>query len=187
MYTLFVILIAFLFISIFATNWPIKLYHRGFVKKLARRLNVKPSMYGLFSAVDSQLTFEQSGRMIQVRFLEGTMDALYANSGLEIRIKAGDNPIIEFYRRQTRKDEWGDFRRILSGDANVDSQWVILTPDMERAREFLQAHAGLMRQLTLPYIDQILVNNGEIIIQLRRIYSVGRLQAALEELADLFG
>lgn len=186
MYTLLLILTASLFISVFTTNWPIKLYHRWFLKKLARRLGVTPSTYGLFAAVASQLTLEQSGRRIQVRFLEGTMGALYANSGLEIRITTADNPVVEFYRRHTRKDEWGDFRRILSGDAAVDEGWLILTPEMERARAFLQAHAGLVRQLSSPYIDQILVNNGEIIIQLRRIYSVGRLQAVLEELADLF-
>lgn len=186
MYTFLLIGTALLFISVFSTNWPVKLYHRYFLNQLARRLNVPLKTHGLvFSSVYSELTFERLGRKVTVRFLEGTMDALYRNSGLEIRLQGAWGGVVELYRPHLKKRAWGEFKPVETGDAELDKAWFMVSPEPEWA-------AGFVRKwLSAPfrswrYLEQILVNRSEVILQLRNVHSVSRLQEILEELLSSF-
>jgi len=185
-YAFLLIVTALFFISVISTNWPVKLYHRQFLKKLAQRLNVPLTTHGLlFSGVSSELSFERQGRKVTVRFLEGTLDALYSNSGLEIRLEGAWDGVVELYRPNLKKRAWGDFKPVQTGDAQLDKDWVILSPEPEWAEGFVR------RWLTVPlaswrYLEQILVNRSEMILRLRHVYSASKLQEVLEELAKTF-
>ncbi|HOP74957.1 MAG TPA: hypothetical protein PLC07_07860 [Bacillota bacterium] len=182
MYTFLLIGTALLFISVFSTNWPVKLYHRHFLMKLARRLDVPLKSHGLlFSSVYSELSFEHQGQKVTVRFLEGTMDALYSNSGLEIRLQGAWDGVVELYRPNLKKRAWGDFKPVHTGDPELDKTWFIISPEPEWA-------AGFIRHwLTIPmhnwrYLEQILVNRSEVVLRLRRVFSVSKLHEVLMEL-----
>lgn len=173
MYFLLLFLTAFLLISIFSTNWPVKLYHDLFLRKIARELGTEPVRHGLLlSGVYSEILTVYQGKEIKIRFLESSIDSIKANSGLEIRIKADIGLIMEFYRTKLNRKPWGDFHQFNSGDQIIDSEWLILTTDLDRSKELWERTqlAELLR--TIPQLDQILINHQEIIIQLRKYQSI---------------
>ncbi|HEX3075020.1 MAG TPA: hypothetical protein VHP30_15510 [Ignavibacteriales bacterium] len=184
MYIFLLIVIATFILSIFSTNWPFKLSHHLFLKKLATEWGVQPVKHGLFlSGVYSELSVECFNKPIIIRFLEGSADALYANSGLEIRIRAINwDGIAECYRINRRKQEWGEFKRVFSGEPEIDRTWLILSPETQKT-EGLFKRDGSKKILGLREVNQLLFNKNEAVIQLRQVYTVRRLKAIAETLA----
>lgn len=184
MYIFLLIIIAAFILSIFSTHWPFKLYHHLFLSKLAAGWGIHPVKHGLFlSGVYSELTLDHGGKSMNIRFLEGSADALYTNSGLEIRIQnIGWDGITECYRMNARKHEWGEFKRVLSEDPEIDKDWLILTPDVQKAADFLNRN-GLKKVLSISEVNQLLFNKNEAVVQLKKVYTVQKLKAIIEVLA----
>lgn len=172
MYFLLLFITAFLLISIFSTNWPIKFYHDTLLKNLARELHTEPKKHGMmFSNVYSEIIANYRGKDIRIRFIENSVDSIKANSGLEIRIKEAAGIVMEFYRINRNKKAWGDFQQFLSGDKLIDSKWSILTTDQDRAKELWERSQLNQLLKTTPQLEQILINQQEIIVQLKHYYS----------------
>lgn len=171
MYYLFLLITALLLLSIFSTNWPVKLYHYLFLRKLARKLGTEPVRYGLLlSGVYSEIGTVYQGKEIKIRFIENSIDSIRANAGLEIRVKEDTGIVMEFYRVKLKKKAWGDFHQFKSGDQLIDSKWFILTTDPDRSKE-LWERAQLAELLkSTPQLDQLLINQQEIIIQLKNYH-----------------
>ncbi len=172
MYFIFLFVTAFLLISIFSTNWPIKLYHHALLKKLAQELNTVPQRHGLlFSNVYSEIICTFQGKNFKIRFIENSIDSIKTNSGLEIRMSEASGVVMEFYRTNRRKRVWGDYRQFVTGDQQIDSEWFILTTDPDKANE-LWLRTQLIKFLKdFPQLEQILINQQEIIIQLKNYHS----------------
>lgn len=188
MYFLVLFFSAFLLISFFATNWPFKLYHFYLLKSLAQAYGIKPIRFGLLlSSVFSELKIEVNLKSIRVRFLESSIDSLNkTNSGWELRQLYPAPTILEFYHVRLAKREWGDFKRFITGNVNIDSEWVILTPDLIQAQKFWQIKQQSLEQLlNNQLIEQILFSSEEIIIRLRRFVSVTNIQTVVELLLKL--
>ncbi len=166
MYFLFLILIALFLISILSTNWPVKVYHHFLLTKIAQIFNAVPERKGLiFSNVYSQINLIYHERQIRIRFMEASVDSLRANSGLEIRTKIATQVVMEFYRFDRSKREWGDFKRFTTNDLQLDSEWFILTNDLTSSREFWDSFK-LRQLLSEKALKQLLINREEIICQL---------------------
>lgn len=186
MYFLALFSAAFLLISIFSTNWPIKLYHHLLLKKLARRLKTEPQRRGLFSSnVYSEIICIFQGKEFRIRFIENSIDSIKANSGLEIRINQDTGVVMELYRVNRKNRVWGDYQRFRAGDDRIDSEWFILTADLDKAND-LWGRTQLGDLLKdFPQLDQVLINQQEIIIQLKNHYSSKSTFNLLQRLASL--
>jgi hypothetical protein len=185
MYYLLLFLAAFLLISLFSTNWPVKIYHHYLLKQLGGLLHCEPERKGLtLSSVYSQIDTIYRGREVKIRFVEGAVDSLKVNPGLEIRLKTALPAVIEFYQSRANKREWGHFKRFQTGNQLLDSRWFILTDDLEAAAE-LWSRGGLADLLinNRDNIDQMLVNRDEVIVRLRRFHSGEKVVGFLERLA----
>ncbi|HYH02164.1 MAG TPA: hypothetical protein VEC37_03610, partial [Bacillota bacterium] len=141
----------------------------------------KPVRYGMIlSHTFAELRPVYQGREFVIRFMETAADALRAAGGLEIRVKNPFPVIVEFYRQPTRQREWGDFKRMLTGVAEVDSQWLILTPQNETALKFWK-DSGIKEFLeSSRWIERVLISNEELVVRLRRFESA----AVIRQLAD---
>ena len=181
MYYLLLFATAFLLISIFSTQWPVKLFHHYQLKKLGALLHCEPQRSGLtFSSVYSQIDTVYNSRKIVIRFVEGSVDSLKSQSGMEIRLQMASPVVMEIYNRG-RKREWGQFKQFQTGDSLIDSRWFILTNDLETAATFWSQSklADLLSQNTR-LIDQILISRDEMILQLRRFRSAAKTVRFLE-------
>lgn len=181
MYLFLLLLTALFIISIFCTGWPVKLYHHFQLKELAKVLNVTPKIYGfLFSGVYSELSFtSKDGETVKIRFMEGSADALFANSGLEIR-KTGNNQMnMEFYRSRHAKTEWGEFKRFLTEDAEIDNQWSILTDNIDLSRE-LWKKIKIKEILKNASLEQLLISHHEIILKFKRMIAIDKIKEFIE-------
>lgn len=188
MYLVALLFCAFLILSVLMTNWPAKGYHYLLLKKLGQDLGVEPQRYGMtFSSVFSEINTIYKGRDLRIRFLEGSIDSLKSGSGLEIRIRYPAGVIMEFYHMGLGKREWGDFKRFLTGESPIDAQWFILTNDQGLAGKFWEEHR--LRQFLThnPQLEQILVNNEEIVLKLRRYHSSVIVIGLIEELIGVLG
>ncbi len=186
MYFLLLFVTAFLFISIFSANWPVKLYHDMLLRKLARELKTEPKRHGLLlSNVYSEIVTVYQGKDLKIRFIENSIDSIKANSGLEIRINEAVGVVMEFYRVKQNKRVWGDYRQFKSGDKSIDSEWLILTTEPEHSKE-LWDRTQLSGLLKTPQLDQILINQQEIIIQLKNYHSIKLVLNILDRIVSCF-
>mgnify|MGYP001200970712 CR=1 FL=1 len=177
---------AFLLISIFSTNWPVKLYHHQLLKKLARELNTNPQKYGLLSSnVYSEIICSYRGKSFRIRFIENSIDSIKTNSGLEIRMSENTGLVMEFYRAKHRKRVWGDYQQFQSGDSWIDTEWSILTTDLDKADELWERTKLSALLKDLPQIEQILINRQEIIVQLKHFHSGKTALNLIERLVTL--
>lgn len=187
MYFLFLFVTAFLLISIFSTNWPTKLYHHTLLKKIAQELQTEPQKRGmLFSNVYSEIITAYHGKDIRIRFIENSIDSIKANSGLEIRIREATGVVMEFYRVNRSQRAWGDFQQFISGDNLIDSEWFILTTDLNQAQKLWERTQLIELLKTTTQLDQILINQQEIIIQLKRYYSSKSVLQILHRITSCF-
>lgn len=186
MYFIALFAAAFLLISIFSTNWPIKLYHHLLLKRLARELNTEPEKHGLlFSNVYSEIITIFNGKEFKIRFIENSIDSIKNCPGLEIRMSENTGVVMEFYRPKHKKRVWGDYRQYRTGDSRIDSEWFILTTDMERAGQ-LWSRTQLRDLIKgFPQLEQILINQQEIIVQLKKYHSSKSVLNVLQKLANL--
>lgn len=177
---------AFLLISIFSTNWPIKLYHHLLLTKLARELNTQPQRHGLFfSNVYSEIISIFQGKEFRIRFIENSLGSIRSNSGLEIRMSENTGVVMEFYRANRKKRVWGDYRQFQTGDTRIDSEWFILTTDLEKAEQLWSRTQLRDLVKNYPQLEQILINQQEIIIQLKNYHSSKSVLNVLQRLASL--
>jgi hypothetical protein len=185
MYFLLLFLVAFVIFSLVTTNWPVKIYHHYLLKQLGLVLHSEPQRNGLvFAGVYSQIVTIYRGRDIKIRFLEGASGALRSNPGLEIRLKAPSPVVLGIYSRRHNQQEWGDFKRFQTGDALIDSQWSILTDNLQSAAGFWE-NRKLAPLLTGDhYLEQMQVNHDETIVCLRRFHSPGKVIAFLDGLCE---
>lgn len=187
MYFLLLFITAFLLISIFSANWPVKLYHHLFLRRIARELGTEPIRHGLLlSGVYSEIITVYQGKEIKIRFLENSIDSIKASSGLEIRIKEDIGLVMEFYRTKLNKKPWGDFRQFKSGDQKIDSEWLILTTDAERSKELWERTqlAELLRGVH--QLDQILINHQEMIVRLKNYQSIKSILNIIDRVIRCF-
>lgn len=186
MYYLALFAAAFLLISIFSTNWPIKFYHHLLLKRLARELDTEPRKHGLlFSNVYSEIITIFNGKEFRIRFIENSIDSIKNCSGLEIRMSENTGVVMEFYRSKHKKRAWGDYRQYRTGDSRIDSEWFILTTDLERAGQ-LWGRTQLRDLLKdFSQLEQILINRQEIIAQLKKYHSGKSVLNVLRKLASL--
>ncbi|MGE5604631.1 MAG: hypothetical protein ACM3YE_02950 [Bacteroidota bacterium] len=186
MYFVILFVTAFFLISIFSTNWPIKLYHYLLLKNLARELNTEPQRHGLLlSNVYSEIISIFQGKEFRIRFTENSIDSIRSNSGLEIRMSENTGVVMEFYRANRKKRVWGDFRQYRTGDCRIDSEWFILTTDLEKAGQ-LWSRTQLRDLIKdFPQLEQILINKQEIIIQLKNYHSGKAVLNVLQRLASI--
>ncbi len=177
---------AFLLISIFSTNWPVKLYHHLLLKKLARELNTQPQRRGLlFSNVYSEIISVFQGKEFRIRFIENSIGSLKTNSGLEIRVSENTGVVMEFYRVNQKKRVWGDYRQFRTGDCRVDSEWFILTTDPDQAGKLWgRTQLGALLK-DFPHLEQVLINRQEIIVQLKNYRSSKLAINVLQKLASI--
>jgi len=172
MYFLLLFITASLLISIFSTNWPAKLFHHTIINNLARELHTEPQKHGMmFSNVYSEIITIYQEKDIRIRFIENSIDSIKATSGLEIRIREAAGVVMEFCRSNRNKKAWGDFKQFISGDNLVDSEWTILTTDPDRAKELWECSQLTELLKTTPQLEQILINQQEIIVQLKSCHS----------------
>lgn len=195
MYPIVLIFCAFLILSLFATNWPLKLYHHAVLTKAGKAIGARPARGSLFAGVYSEIRAPLAGREVRIRYVEGSMDAIHAASGLEMRIPLAQPAVIEFYRVKLKKAEWGEFKRVFTGDEALDREWVILGNDPELARQFLRASASahpgaprhpLVRLLTNRHIEQILFHSREMIIRFQKGDPVDSVIEVFRILPDFF-
>jgi hypothetical protein len=189
MYLLGLLLIAFLVLSVIGTNWPTKTYHYALLKKLAEVLGAEPEKHGLvFSGVYSEINTIYQDREMRIRFVEGSADSLKSSSGLEIRLRLKNQSmvIMEFYPERMNKREWGHFKRFLTGESRIDSQWFILTDDLESAGGFWKEHRIEKVLLSSPNLEQILVNKEEVIVRLRRNQPAPEVKDLIDRLIEVF-
>lgn len=186
MYLLLLLFAAFLLFSLITTNWPVKIYHHYLLKKLGMALQSEPQKNGLpLSGVYSRIVTIYRGRELAIRFMEATTGALRNHDGLEIRLKALSPVVLSIYRRNRNQREWGDFKQFRTGDPALDSEWFILTDNLEAAAEWWKTGklAGL---ITGDYVlEQMQVNRDEIIVCLRRFYSPEKVKAFLDRLCEV--
>ena len=189
MYILALLLAAFFLISIFATMWPLKLYHYSVLKKLAELLEAVPEKNGmLLSNVNSQINTINHGKAIKIRFIEGSADSLKTSSGLELRMYisndgACEQAILEFYRMRQNKREWGDFKRFLTGDPQIDSSWYILSNNPTIAGVCWKMF-NFKSLLMLPGVEQILLNQNELIVKFKHYQSVTKIKQFIDQLVQ---
>ncbi len=180
MYFLLLFLAAFFIISLISWNWPVKLYHTWLMQKIAREFGCEPVRHGLDARISAELETIYQGKQLRIRFVERSLDSLKsAGAGLEIRLGCRSQVILECYRPWHHKREWADFKQFRSGDRRIDSQWFMLTPEPDRVAPLWQ-HLNLEILLGDSSLDQLLLNQKEIIIRLRRFVS----GTAVRELVD---
>ena len=190
MYILGLLLIAFFIISIFITNWPVKLFHRHILMKLASHLNTVPEKNSIFFGnVYSQIHTIYRGMELKIRFLEGSVDSLKVSSGLEIRMNVQNqdcygDAVLEFYPLRMKKREWGDFKRFLTGDTILDNQWFILTNNLSIAKECWN-FVNFKKLLRFSGVEQLMLNKGELIIQYNSFVSVKKIMDFLDQLVQI--
>lgn len=177
---------AFLLISIFSTNWPVKFYHHRLLKKLARELNTEPQKYGLLSSnVYSEIRCAYRGKNFRIRFIESSIDSIKTSSGLEIRMDENTGLVMEFYRAKRNKRVWGDYQQFETGDSRIDAEWFILTTDLDQANDLWNRTPLSALLKDIPQLEQVLINRQEIIVQLGHYHSTKTTFNLLERLASL--
>ena len=188
MYLLLLLLVAFFLISIMGVNWPLKLYHHYLLCKLADALGVAIEKNSIFSNVYSQINTVYHGQNLKIRFVDGSVDSIKANPGLEIRVRKPGQFLMEFYHFGRNKREWGDFKRFLTGDKITDAEWFILTDNPEMATDLWREKGDPLKNLLNSHglINQILFSKQEIIIQLRRFHSCREIVSLLDQVSKVF-
>lgn len=185
MYFLLLFLIAFLLFSLITTNWPVKIYHHNFLKKLGVVLQSEPHKNGLtLAGVYSEIVTVYRGRELKIRFVEGAAGALRANPGLEIRLKAISPAILGIYPWKHNQQEWGDFKRFQTGEPLLDSQWFILTDNLQATAEVWRTGKFAALLTGNHYLEQMQVNHDEIIVCLRRFHSPEKVVSFLDRLCE---
>ena len=185
MYLIVLILAAFVLLSLFATNWPVKLFHHSVLKKAGEAVGARPIHGSLLAAgVYSEIKTSVADREVRIRYVEGSPDALHADSGLEMRMAFAPETTVEFYRTKLKKREWGDFKRFSTGDSLLDAEWFILCNDMEQTALFYREHP-LQLFLNNRYIEQILFHSREMIIRLQKGDPVRAVTEVWELLKEL--
>ena len=187
MYFILLFAAAILIISLLTSFWPVKLYHHYLLKDLAAVLDSDPQRYGLiFSKTYSEITTSFQGREWRIRFVEGSVDSLKSNTGLEIRLKVNVETVLECYPLRRRKREWGDFKRFVTGNPQVDEEWFLLSNDLEKAAAFWGDGklAGILSNRTF-YIEQLSVTCAEVVVRLRRYPSRERVVELMEALGGI--
>lgn len=190
MYILFLLLAAFFLISIFATMWPLKLYHHFILKKLADLLKAVPEKNGMFlSNIYSQINTVYRGKKIKIRFMEGSVDSLKISSGLELRMYilsegVSEHAILEFYPIGKNKHEWGDFKRFLTGDPQIDSGWYILSNNLTTAGVCWNMF-NFKSLLLLSGIEQVLLNQNELVMKFKNCHSVTKIKRFIDQLVQI--
>jgi hypothetical protein len=190
LYILFLLITAFFLISIFATNWPIKLYHYFILKKLAETLETIAEKKGLlFSNVYSQINTIYHGKEIKIRFIEGSIDSIKTSFGLETRLYLSDDrgcgqSILECYPIRQKKHEWGDFKRFFTGDPSIDTNWYILTNNLESSNACWNL-LNLKSLLSFSGVEQVLLNKNELIVKFKYYHSVATIKRFIDQLVQL--
>ncbi|HEX3047354.1 MAG TPA: hypothetical protein VHY08_21565 [Bacillota bacterium] len=187
MYFILLFAAAFLIISLLTSFWPVKLYHHYLLKDLAAALDSDPQRQGLvFSKVYSEITPSFQGREWRIRFVEGSADSLKSNTGLELRLKANSGTVLECYPLRRGKREWGDFKRFLTGNPEVDGAWFMLSNNLETAAEFWGDGklAGILNNRKF-FIEQLSFTQEEVVARLRRYPSKERVVEFMETLANV--
>jgi hypothetical protein len=185
MYILLLLLVAFFLFSILGTNWPTKFYHHLLLKRLAEELEAIPERNGLlFSNVYSQINTIYKGQQLKIRFMEASIDSLKANQGLELRLYVAEEAVLEFYPLRLHKREWGDFKCFLTGDPQLDAQWFILTNNQAAASAFWNS-TNLKDLMLTPGLEQILLNQHELIVQLKHYRSVKNVKQVIDRLVQI--
>jgi hypothetical protein len=185
MYLLALIVTALAVLSVFSSNWPVKWYHFHLLNQLAREFAATPIKYGMILSTSfAEIRPQIMGKDFVIRFIEGASGSLRAESGLEIRMRKQFPMIMEFYRMPTSKREWGEFKKWVTGDPTLDSQWLILTPRPQEAQSFW--NRGKLPGIIMDnhQIDQILLTPDEMILRLRRFGSVGRIREIVKKMAE---
>jgi hypothetical protein len=186
MYLLFLLVAAFLIVSILGSNWPLKLFHSWTIQKIAREFGTEPVYHGLLSPVVSEIKTIYKGSELRIRFVERPLDSLSrTDSGLEIRIAGSSRFILECYRPWHRKREWGNFKQFRSNEGRIDSEWFLLTPEPERvAALWDDLNMGIL--LDNKALDQILFNRKELIVRVRRSFSGPIIRELVDHLMQVF-
>jgi hypothetical protein len=186
MYFLALIVTALVTLSIFSSNWPLKWYHFYLLKQLAAEFGVAPVRHGMvLSASYAEIRPVILGREFVIRFMEGAPGSLRNASGLEIRMRGAFPAIMEFYRAPHSKREWGDFKKFGTGDAGLDGQWLILSPQPEAAQSFWD-RGKLQVILNGDHpLDQILLTSEEMILRLRRFGSVAQVREVAGRMTEI--
>lgn len=180
MYILLLVILALLFLTTLSTNWPVKLYHARFLKRLAEEFGTAPISNGLLSQVATEIKTIFRGYDLTIRFVDTALDSLRsAHPGLELRVNYPFGTVMEMYRPWRRKREWGDFKQVTIGNAALDSQWFILSPLVEPARQLLE-QSILNPLLELNQVEQVLINQHELIVRLRRYGSAQQVRDLVE-------
>jgi hypothetical protein len=185
MYFILLFAAAVLIISLLTSFWPIKLYHHYLLKDLAAALDTDPQRQDLiFPKIYSEITTNFQGRLWRIRFVEGSADSLKSNTGLELRLKANNGTVLECYPLRRGKREWGDFKRFLTGNPEVDSAWFMLSNDLGQATELWGDGklAGILCNRHF-YIEQLSFTREEVVTRLRRYPSRERVVEFMEALA----
>jgi hypothetical protein len=138
-----------------------------------------------FSASYAEIRPIILGRELVIRFMDGAPGSLRNASGLEIRMRGAFPAIMEFYRVPHSKREWGDFKRLRTGDPGLDSQWMILTPQLEEARSFW--NLGKLQDFLngAHPVAQISLTREEMILRLRRFGSAALVREVTERMAEI--
>ncbi|MCL6590358.1 MAG: hypothetical protein K6U80_10435 [Firmicutes bacterium] len=188
MYFILLFAAAVLIISLLTSFWPVKLYHHYLLKDLAAALDSDPKRQGsVFSKVYSEIAAQFQGREWRIRFMERAVDSLKSNTGLEIRLKANAGTVLECYPLRRGKREWGDFKRVFTGNPEVDSAWFLLSNDPGPAAELGQNEklAGILSNRNYG-LEQLSFTREEVVARLRRYPSRERVLELMEELGGIF-
>jgi hypothetical protein len=185
MYFILLFAAAVLIISLLTSFWPVKLYHHHLLKDLATALNSDPHRQDLiFSRVYSEIAASYLGREWRIRFVEGSADSLKSSTGLEIRLKTNCGTVLECYPLRRRKQEWGDFKRVLTGNPEVDNAWFLLSNDPGPAEELAQKLVDILGNRNFS-VEQLSFTREEVVARLRRYPSRERVVEFMKELGEL--
>lgn len=187
MYVILLFAAAVLIISLLTSFWPVKLYHHYLLRDLAAAFDNAPKRQGLiFAKVYSEIVTSYQGREWRIRFVEGSADSLKSNTGLEIRLKANAGTVLECYPLRRGKREWGDFKRVFTGNPEVDGAWFLLSNDSEPAAELGRNEklAGILSNRKF-CLEQLSLTREEVVARLRRYPSRERVLKLMEELGEI--
>jgi hypothetical protein len=160
------------------------------MKKLAYLLETVPEKNGmLFSNVYSQINTVYQGKELKIRFMEASTDSLKPSSGLELRVhvpgESKDQPrIMEFYPMRLKKREWGDFKRFLTGDPQLDASWFILTKNPASA-DICWNLLNFKSLLSIPGVEQVLLNQNELVVRFKNHHSATKIKQLIDQLVAI--
>ena len=188
MYFVWLFLVAFLLIFFFCTNWPVRMYHNNYLAKLAAILgSIVQNRHSSIMGPAPELNTIYHGRPFTIRFVEGSVDALQSNSGLEIRMEIKSEAVMECYRLSGKSRERGEFIRFQTGTPEIDSRWFIMTTNPTTAASFWEK-SGLKELLAFNQrnIEQLSINRTEMIIRLQK-NSISQVVELVNRLVGLTG